>query len=104
MFGIGSNLSDAGTDNPTRANSEFGTEQRSPGRPQEQDKDKRQHQESFAESGLRTAFMVDIEQQRHERSHFSTLEIRTPKLTPNIRRPLATTTPTATQRRTADRE
>jgi hypothetical protein len=96
--------SDVSPHNRSMANAEHGAKQRPPRRPQEEYKDKRQHQQRLSKSWLRVAFIVDIEQQREKRSHFITLASSTPKPTPNINRPLAATTPVATQRRTADRE
>jgi hypothetical protein len=90
--------------NRSRANAEYWAKQRSPRRPQEDNEDKRKHQKRLPKSRLRFAFIIDIEQQCEERSHFNTLASSTPKLTPNTSRPLAAITPIATQRRTADRE
>ena len=98
---LGSSIS---SHNRSRTNAEHGAKQRTPRRPQEEYEDKGKNQERLAKSWLRTAFVVDIEQQCEERSHFSTLASSTPKPTPNIRKPLAAIKPTATQRRTADRE
>jgi hypothetical protein len=90
--------------NRGRTNAENGAKQRSPRRPQEEYENKRKHQKRFSKSWLCVAFIIDIEQQCEERSHFNTLASSTPRPTPNIKRPLAAITPTATQRRTADRE
>ena len=88
--------------NRSRTNTEHGAKQRSPRRPQEENEGKHKHQKRFPKSRLRVAFIIDIEQQCEERSHFNTLASSTPKLTPNTSRPLAAITPIATQRRTAD--
>ena len=85
------------------ANAEHRAKQRSPGRPQEEHEDQRRHQKRFPKCRLRGALMVDIKQQCKERSHFNTLASSTPKPTPSTKRPLAKTTPIATQRRTAER-
>ena len=90
--------------NGSGTNAEYGAKQRTPRRPHEEYKDKCEHQKRFAKSRLSAAFVVDIEQQCQERSHFSTLSSSTPKPTPNRRSPAAATMPTAIQRRTADRE
>ena len=89
--------------NRSRTNAQHGAKQRSPRRPQKEYEDQRKHQERFSKPLLGGAFMVDIEQQRKERSHFNTLASSTPKPTPSTRRPLAKTTPIETQRRTAER-
>jgi hypothetical protein len=87
----------------SRTNAEHGAKERSPGRPQEKHEDQRKHQKRLPKCRLRVAFMVNVKQHRKERSHFNTPASSTPKPTPSTRRPLAKTTPIATQRRTADR-
>jgi hypothetical protein len=84
-----------------RTNAEHGAKQRSPWRPQEEHEDQRKHQKPKCR--LPSALMVDIKEQRKERSHFNTLASSTPKPTPSTRRPPAVTTPIEIQRRTADR-
>ena len=90
--------------NRSRANPERGAKQRPPRRPHEEYRDKRQHQQRFPKPRFRAALIVDVEQQCEEGSHFHTLASSTPKHMPNRRNPPAATKPTATQRRTADRE
>jgi hypothetical protein len=87
----------------SRANAEHRAKQGSPGRPQKEREDQRGHQKGLPKCRLRVALMVDIKQQCKERSHFNTLASSTPKPTPSTKRPLAKTTPIATQRRTAER-
>jgi len=89
--------------NGSGTNAEHGAKQRSPGGPQEEHEDQRTHQKRFSKCRLRGALMVDIEQQGKKGSHFNTLASSIPKPTPSTKRPLAAITPTATQRRTADR-
>jgi hypothetical protein len=96
--------SDVSPHNRSMANAEHGAKQRPPRRPQKEYEDQRKHQECFAKSRLGVTFVVDVEQHRKPRSHFNTLASSTPKPRPDAKRPLAAITPTATQRRTADRE
>jgi hypothetical protein len=86
-----------------RTDAEHWAKQGSPGRPQEEHEDQRKQQKRFPKCRLRGALMVDIKQQCKERSHFNILASSTPKPTPSTKRPLAKTTPIATQRRTAER-